>query len=103
MTTETPASEETLAGLMRVLRRYADSALCEKLSKDFADMAEQGRAGLVAFEPGSHERHAEAVMIMINQNLSLLLLELRLEIGTARLDARDWLDDATPDDFGTSQ
>jgi hypothetical protein len=101
MNTNTDA-EETLASLLRVLRRYADSALCTKLSKEFADMAEQGRAGLVAFDPGSHERHVEAIVVTIHQKLSLLLLDLRLEIGSARLDAREWLDDVSPDDFGGS-
>jgi hypothetical protein len=101
MTTEATTSAETLAGLMRLLRKYADSAIGERLSKEFADMAEQGRAGLVAFEPGSEERHVEAVMIAVHQKLSLLLLDLWLELGTARLEGRGWLDDATPDDFGS--
>lgn len=95
-------AEETLAGLLRVLRRYADSDLCERLSGEFADMAEQGTAGLVAFEPGSQERQVEAVVVAVHQKLALLLLDLRLEIGGTRLVAREWLDGASPDDFGRS-
>ena len=93
-------SQDTLDRLMRVLRRYGDSPLCEKLSKLFADMAEQGEAGMVAFEPGSPERQVEAVVVVIHRKLALLLLDLRLEIGCTRLDALEWLEDVDPDDFG---
>lgn len=98
MTPPPPAAE--VASLLRILRRYADSSLCGRLSKEFADMAEQGMAGMVAFEPGSEERQAEAVLARIHMELSILLLDLRLEIGEARIQAREWLDDVSPDDFG---
>lgn len=96
------AAEETLAGLLRTLRLYADSPIGQKLSDDLAAMAECGRAGLVAYEPGSHERHAQAVLAHIHLKLSILVLDMQLEIGTTRLEARKWLEDLDPDDFGGS-
>lgn len=103
MTTPDIDSAATLDGLMRVLRRYADSPHGEKLGEKFAAWAEQGRAGLVAFEEGSEERHLEAVLVAIHQKLALLVMDLRIELGAERLEARRWLEDIDPTDFGGSE
>ena len=94
------AADETLAGLLRTLRLYADSPIGAKLSDQLAAWAEQGRAGLVAMEPGSQERLLEAVLISVHMKLSILVLDMRLEIGEARLEARRFLEDLDPGDFG---
>jgi hypothetical protein len=100
MTTDDIDSAATLDGLMRVLRRYADSPIAEKLSEEFAALAKEGIAGLVAFEEGSHERIVESVLAGVHQKLALLVLDLNIELGTARLEARRQLDDIDPSDFG---
>lgn len=100
MTTDDIDSAATLEGLMRVLRRYADSPIGAKLSEEFKAWAEQGRAGLVAIEPGSQERELETVLIVVHQKLALLVMDLRIEIGTERLEARRQLEDIDPSDFG---
>jgi hypothetical protein len=86
--------------LLRILRRYADSSLGRRLSDAFNELAEGGREGLPAFEAGSEERHVEAVLVAVHQKLSLIVLDLALEIGSARLDAAKWVDDIAPEDFG---
>jgi hypothetical protein len=86
--------------LLRILRRYADTPVGPKLTAALADLAETGTAGLVAFEPGSDERIVESVLAGIHQRLALIVADLRIEIGTVRLEARDWLENLSPDDFG---
>ena len=54
----------------------------------------------MAFEPGSWERCSEAVLVAVHQQLSLIVLDLMLEIGAERLEARRWLENIDPGDFG---
>lgn len=93
-------SAEQVASLLRLLRRYADSAHGDALVAALRDLHDSGAAGLAAFEEGSPERHVEAVLVAIHQKLALLVMDLRLEIGHARLDAAEVLRDVTPEDFG---
>ena len=93
-------SGDQVEQLLRILRRYADSPIGQSLSASFSELANQGQAGLVAFEPGSWERCSEAVLVAVHQQLSLIVLDLMLEIGAERLEARRWLENIDPGDFG---
>lgn len=96
----TPTPGVEVDKLLRILRRYADSRVGPMLTAALAELAESGTGGLVAYEPGSDERIVESVLVGIHQQLALIVADLHLEIGTTRLDAREWLDDLSPDDFG---
>jgi hypothetical protein len=95
-------STAQVEALLRILRRYADSPMAPLLSHALMELADEGREGLPAFEEGSQERHVEAVLVAVFDKLALLLLDLRLEIGSTRLEAAKWVDEISPDDFGGS-
>ena len=92
-------ADETLALLVRILRRYADSSVGVRLSSHLAELARGEMEALPAFEAGSDERIVETVMVGIHQKLALLVDALHLEMGSARLDAAEWADGLDPDDF----
>jgi hypothetical protein len=100
MLPESVDSTAQVEALLRVLRRYADSGVGQKLAATFADLGEGEAAGLVAFEEGSNERIVESVLAAVHQKLALIVLDLQLEIGSTRLDAAKWAEDLSPDDFG---
>jgi hypothetical protein len=93
-------SAAQVAALLRLLHRYADSPMGVALSDALNELAEGEREGLSAFEEGSEARHLEAVLSAIHTKLAVVVLDLRLEIGSARLDGAKWADGVTPDDFG---
>lgn len=93
-------SDERVAYLLRVLRKYADSRLGPQLSDAFAEIGKGEEAGLVAFEEGSDERIIESVCAGVHGILAALVTDLYVELGTARLEARRALEDIDPDDFG---
>lgn len=95
-------AEDQLASLMRTLRRYSDTSLGRKLAVDLYEFADQAKAGMTAMEKGSDERQVEMILVVVFRRLADLILNLGIEIGTARIEAREWLDDIDPDDFGPS-
>jgi hypothetical protein len=101
MTTEATTSEAMTQHLLRVLRKYADSRLGPQLAAAFKELGEGEAAGLPAFEVGSDERIVESVLAGAHGILASLVDALFLELGREWMEAERWLDDATPDDFGS--
>lgn len=93
------SATEHVEHLLRILRRYADSSIGPLLVKELRELSECGRAGLVALEVGSDERIADSVLAAVHMKLAEIVDELYLEIGTARVDARKWLEGVDPSDF----
>lgn len=94
------SANETVEDLLRILRRYADSSLGAPLAAELAALADSGVSGLTAHEPDSDERVVESVLAAIHQQLALLVVDLRLEIGYARIEAARLFKDVDPSDFG---
>ncbi len=102
MVSRPDSAAEVEAHLLRILRRYSGGGFARKLATALNELAEGEKAGLVAFDEGSDERQVEAVLAMLHSRLADLVLHFGIEIGTAVIEAREWLDDADPGDFGAN-